>query len=52
MGNKNRGAVLDLLRELKQLASVQTAAQQNHDLTARRPSDGFRVIAIGTPTDG
>lgn len=43
-----RGAVLELLRELRPSVTVHTAAQPSHDLAASRPFDDFDVNAVGT----
>jgi CDP-paratose 2-epimerase len=45
---RNRGAVLDLVDDLRPDAVIHTAAQPSHDLAAERPFDDFDVNAGGT----
>lgn len=45
---RDRGAVLELVAELRPEAIVHTAAQPSHDLAASRPFDDFDVNAVGT----
>lgn len=48
LDTRNRGGVLELVRELRPAAIVHTAAQPSHDLAASRPFDDFEVNAMGT----
>lgn len=45
---RDRGAVLQLVGEVRPDAIVHTAAQPSHDLAATRPLDDFDVNAMGT----
>jgi CDP-paratose 2-epimerase len=45
---RDRGAVMQLLKQLKPAAIVHTAAQPSHDLAASRPFDDFDINAVGT----
>ena len=45
---RDRGGVIDLVRELRPDAVVHAAAQPSHDLAAARPFDDFDVNAVGT----
>jgi len=48
MDVRQRGALAELLAELKPAAIVHAAAQPSHDLAAARPLDDFDVNAVGT----
>lgn len=45
---RNRGAVLELVKDFKPDYICHTAAQPSHDLAASRPFDDFDVNAVGT----
>ena len=45
---RNRGGMLDLIRQLRPHAVLHAAAQPSHDLAATRPFDDFDVNAVGT----
>jgi CDP-paratose 2-epimerase len=45
---RDRGAILNLMRELRPAAIIHTAAQPSHDRAAAIPFDDFDVNAVGT----
>jgi CDP-paratose 2-epimerase len=45
---RDRQRILDLLRELKPLGVIHTAAQPSHDLAAQVPFEDFDTNAVGT----
>jgi len=45
---RDRGAVLDILREIQPDLLIHCAAQPSHDLASSRPFDDFDVNAVGT----
>lgn len=45
---RDRGGILDLVRQVRPDAVLHAAAQPSHDLAASRPFDDFDVNAVGT----
>lgn len=48
MDIRDRGTIVEFVKQLKPDAIVHTAAQPSHDLAASRPFDDFDVNAVGT----
>ena len=45
---RDRGAMMELVREIRPELIIHCAAQPSHDLAAKRPLDDFDVNAVGT----